>query len=353
MPGPTRSPAPRSSAPSRRSVLRWGLGASAVLAVAGCGSVRVGQPAAYTPPPLGIDDLYRADLLDLLDRLLEATAGGADPREEIAGRVRELHAALVEHRDALLTGAEAQKEQDASSAGHGASDGGGAEAQPVDAAGIVDLLGQMIALGADACVQCSGSLARVIAAIVSHLQWAAGTLVLAAGDAALAAPAPPGEDALVPTREVPTSDPPSVAATVDYEAALQEAQGDEWYAGYAFEVMAARATDAAARTPLLDTSGLHRDRARRLARIAEEDQITGVPQEAVYPLPGGGLDAATLEELPAGIGQGLLEDWVAMVGAVPFARRAFAVATALAEAHGLVGAVSAIPVLPSLSADDR
>ncbi len=350
MPGSTRSPdSPRSPAPSRRSVLGWGLGASAVLAVAGCGTVRVGQPAAYTPPPLGIDDLYRADLLDLLDRLLSATAGGADPREEIAGRIRELHAALVEHRDALLTGAETQKEQDASSA----SDDGGAQAQPVDAAALVDLLGQMIALGADACVQCSGSLARVVAAIVSHLQWAAGVLVLAAGEAALTAPAPPAEAALVPSREVPTSDPPSVAATVDYEAALQEAQGDEWYAGYALEVMAARATDDATRAPLLDASGAHRDRARRLARIAQEDQLTGVPQEAVYPLPGGGLDEETLAELSAGIGQGLLEDWVAMVGAVPFAHRAFAVASALAEAHGLVGVVSAVPVLPSLSADDR
>ena len=58
-----------------------GVGALGVLALAGlpgCGRIAVGGPEAYTPPPPGIDDLYRADLLDVLDRAIagaEALAG--------------------------------------------------------------------------------------------------------------------------------------------------------------------------------------------------------------------------------------------------------------------------------------
>lgn len=351
MPGPIASPPPlRTRALGRRAVLGLGLATCGTLALAACGPVRVGQPTAYTPPPLGIDDLYRADLLAQLDELLAATAGSTDPRAEFAGQILALHSALLEHRDALLTGAQTQQEASAASDG-GTGEGTGAQA--TDPGALLEMLGGTVALGANACIQCSGSLSRVIAAIISHLQWAAGSVALATGAAGLAAPAAPAESALTPSRQVPASDPPSVAATVDYEAALQEAQADEWYAGYVLEVLAARATDDATRTPLLDASASHRDRAQRLAQIAEEDSLTGVAQEAVYPLPGGGLDEDTLAALAAEISQGLLEDWVALVGAVPFARRAFAVATALAEAQNLVGQTSAVPVLPSLVADDR
>ncbi|GAB2538851.1 DUF4439 domain-containing protein [Brachybacterium huguangmaarense] len=357
---PDRSPAARPAGPARRALLRAGLAGGAFAltgaGLAGCGTVRLGSPEPYVAPPPGIDDLYRADLLTGLDALRDAVSAG-DPRPETAALLRELDAALVEQRAALLTGAEAEASE-SSSPSSSASPSTSATASPSSSAPtaapggvgeVVTRLGDLVALGADACVQCSGSFARVVAAIAAHAQWSAGRLALAAQDPAIAAPAVPAETDLVPAREVPATDPPSVAAATDYHSVLACTQGDEWYAGYAYEVLAAQARDDATRTPLLAASGEHRDRARRLAQIAGEDGAPDTAEEPVYPLPGGGTDPQALAALPAQIGQGLVVDWVALVGAAPFARRALAISTALAEAQGLAALGSAVEPLPSLT----
>ena len=62
----------------------------ALLALAGCGQVELGGPAAYTPPPPGIDDIYRAELLakvhahlDELRHLEESKARTGQLRDEL------------------------------------------------------------------------------------------------------------------------------------------------------------------------------------------------------------------------------------------------------------------------------
>lgn len=375
MPDPAASIAPsrRTAAPARRTVLLLGASAAVGGVLSGCGPIRLGQPAPYTPPPEGIDDLYRADLLAALADIETATGTIRAPHPEAAMLLGELAIAVVEQRAALLTGAETEASESASDGGGAtassgtatssgdasptgdagatgaASDGGGSPAAaPSDAPGLLQALGDLVLLCAEACVQCSGSFARVVAAIGTHLTWSAARLAPALADPAATAAAPPAEDAIAPTRRIPASDPPSVAAKTDYEAMLQQAQGDEWYAGYVQEVRAARTVDETARAAALDAVTTHRDRAERLRDIAEADGIAPVAEEPVYALPGGGLDQAALDAEPLAIAQGLAVDWVALTGAVPFERRAFAVATALAEAHGLAALGGVLPALPSL-----
>lgn len=349
---PARRPRP---AVSRRAAMTGaGMGLAALLA--GCGGLRLGSPVEHTPPPEGIDDLYRADLLARLEDLLATTGGDtgdlARSRPEVAGHVRELHAALVEHRRAMLTGAEAEAASEsagtASSASGSTSPADPSAGSAPDLVGLLAALGETVALGADACVQCSGSFARVTGAIAAHLCWAAHRVAAGAPDLALTATPPPPEQGIQPQREVPASDPPSVAAASDHEAALRRAQEDEWYAAYVQEVRAARSTDAAVREALVTEVAAHRARADRLASTAVEDGVSPLPQEPVYPLPEGGLVDEALDSLPVRIAEALVVDWVALTGAAPFARRAFAISTALTESADLARTGGALPALPSL-----
>lgn len=340
--------------PSRRTALTLGTTVAASALLGACGPVRLGGPAGYTPPPVGIDDIYRPELLATIDELRSTVPHVVSTLPEVATQVRDLSAALVEQRQALLTGAEASGAASPSSAsgstGSGASASDGASSEPVPVFHLVDLLTASALLCADACVQCSGSLARVVGAIGAHHLWTAGRLAALSQDPSIPAPVAPAAADITPTRTVPDSDPPSVAATVDYQTELQETQGDEWYTGYVFEVLAARATDEAERTRLLDASTAHRDRARELATIAAQDSIASVLQEPVYGLPGGG-DPTALDTLPPELSATLLTDWVALTGASPFARRATMIATAYAEAVTLSGYASALVPLPGLATD--
>src|SRR5699024_6685230 len=84
-----------------------------------------------------------------------------------------------------------------------------------------------------------------------------------------AAPSPTAEE-LVPAREVPAADPPSIGAESDYHSTIERAQLEEWYAGYLREVLAAR-SEGATRQQHLDLTALHRRRAEELGEIAEQD----------------------------------------------------------------------------------
>lgn len=105
-----------------------------MLAAAGCGPVQLGQPPTYTPPPPGIDDLYRTDLLMLIDRANAAVeqlrppasggapsdgggasdAGGGDAPPvldvRVADALAELSSSLPVQRTALLTGAQLDRQ---------------------------------------------------------------------------------------------------------------------------------------------------------------------------------------------------------------------------------------------------
>ncbi|MGP4914977.1 DUF4439 domain-containing protein [Brachybacterium tyrofermentans] len=368
---PTDSPS-AARLPSRRRVLASGaLGVLALAGLPGCGRIAVGGPEAYTPPPPGIDDLYRADLLDVLDRAIagaEALAGsdgdsdsddGApDPSGATAdgstgpalpGVLSMLVAALPAQRAALLTGAEAERAATAGSDPASTSPPPPSDA-PTDAAGLLAVLVELRLLAADAARQVSGSLARPVVAIAAHSAWSARRLHVAAA-AGEVAPLRPAEE-IVPSREVPTTDPATVGAEVDYHSTIERAQQEEWYVGYLYEVLAARTTDAGEREAGLAHSDRHRARAESLAAIAEEDGAPVVPRQAVYALPGGTLDDRMAAELPRMLAEGLLVDHAALVGAAPFDRRPLSILATMQEGELLATRTEEMPPLPGLEIED-
>jgi Domain of unknown function (DUF4439) len=344
--------------PARR-IGRRGLLAAALLPLAalpGCGPIGLGQPEAYTPPPPGIDDLYRNDLLALLDRAIAgaeaivAAAGGSSSDPDLSTAVDALVTALPIQRDALLTGAQYEREQEASEdPSPDRTTAPPPEDAPRDAAGLVAVLIELRDLCADAARQVSGSLARPVAAIGAHTAFSARRFQLAA-DAGEITPLRPAEE-IEPTREVPETDPPSIGAEADYHAMIEQAQQEEWYAGYVHEVLAAR-SEGTDRDEHLALSERHRTRAGSLAAIAEEDGAPVVLRQAVYPLPGGVPDDRMAGELPTLLAQGLVVDHVALVGAAPFARRPLSIVAAMEEAEVLVGRAAGMDPLPSLEPDD-
>lgn len=360
---------------SRRAL--FVLAGAGVLTAAGCGQVQVGRPERYTPPPAGIDDLYRGDLLVLLQRLIASVErlradGGTAPSDgggdsattapsdgggtgdDIAptgdpGTVdvlAVLSMALPVQREALLTGGQAERERERED-----DPDPKLQVTPVpvetasDVAGVVDLLVELRDLCAQAARQVSGSLARPVIAVGAYSMWAAGRLSSASGQGTVTAS--PEAESIVPTREVPEHDPPSIGAEVDYHALLETAQRDEWYAGYVHEVLAAGTQDEA-REAHLATVGTHRTRAEELALIAEQDGAPVVARQAVYPLPGGILTPASRVQLPIEVDESLLVAHIALVGAAPFERRALPIAAALQQAAQLAVPTSRMPPLPSL-----
>jgi len=329
-------------------VLRGAAGSVLALALSGCGAVRLGAPAQYTPPPPGIDDLYRADLLA---QIVTARAGaqrllseGAD--DAVTSVLTALAEALPVQRIALLTGAEQEKEASADPSTEAPVP---ADA-PEDLPSLAEVLHALRDLAADAARQVSGSLARPVAAVSAHTAWALVRLHAAAEELGEVPVAPAAED-LEPTREVPATDPPSIGASEDYHSSLAATQAEEWYAGYAHEVMAGRTADAT-REAHLALCEIHRDRAAELGAYAEEDGAEVVARQAVYALPAGSLAEDAVGALPTRLSQSLLVDHLALVGAAPFERRPLPIAAALAEAERLGAVLEELPPLPSLTAED-
>lgn len=355
MPALDPAAAPR---PARRTLLH-GTGLLGLLTVAGplaaCGPVRLGSPAPYTPPPLGIDDLYRADLLTVLDRLVAgaeglvgADLGAAEDPLALAADLDALRAALPLQRLALLTGSEREDEVESASAAEGTTAAPAAATSDPEA--LIALLDELRSLSTDAARQVSGSLARPVAAIGAHARWAALRLRADAG-AGEVTDLPAAED-VAPVRDVPETDPPSVGAEVDYHGTLERAQEDEWYAGYVHEVLAARTADDA-REAHLEQAERHRDRAAGLALLAEKDGAPVVPREAVYALPTEPLDEATAGLLPTQVALTLLSAHLALAGAAPFARRPLPLVASLEEAGTLADLVGDLEPVPSLTVPEE
>lgn len=346
---------PHRVAVSRRSALRATAGALAVLATAGCGSIALGGPEEYTPPPPGIDDIYRAELIPLLDRALAGTETVRDTAEPsavdpaLSAALTALWAALPIQRTALLTGAQQEEEIDAQDPARERSAPARLADAPADLSGLLATLVALRDLSTSAARQVSGSLARPVVAIGAHTAWIARRLEDAAELEVVSAPA--SSEEIVPVRDVPDTDPPSVGAQTDYFTTLEQAQQEEWYAGYLHEVLASRARDEA-REDHLGLVEVHRARAEELERFAEEDGARVIPRQAVYPLPGGTLDAQLTGQLPSLLATGLMIDHIALTGAAPFERRPLSIAAALAEAERLAPLVDRMDPLPSLEVED-
>nr|WP_276548210.1 DUF4439 domain-containing protein [Brachybacterium muris] len=347
------------------------LAGAGVLAAAGCGPVQLGQPPTYTPPPPGIDDLYRTDLLMLIDRANAAVeqlrppasggapsdgggasdAGGGDAPPvldvRVADALAELSSSLPVQRTALLTGAQLDRESEQAEDPDPHLDPPPPPTHvPSDVAGLVGVLVELRDLCVDAARQVSGSLARPVCAIGAHTTWAALRLRAASGQGEV--PAPPPAQSIEPTRPVPSQDPPSIGAESDYHAYIETAQQEEWYAAYVHEVLAA-STEGSEREGHLTAMSAHRTRAESLHTIAEEDGAPTVPRQAVYALPGGTPDPGTAAQLPTMLADALLVAHVALVGAAPFERRALSIEAALTEAGVLAGLVGRLDPLPSLA----
>lgn len=340
---------------SRRRLLAAGaLGALSVATLPGCGPVRFGGPAPYTPPPPGIDDLYRTDLLELLHRALAGADALLDaaPDPELAAALQVLVDALPVQRSALLTGAQAEREQEASSqapAGDPVPVPEPPADAPTDTAGLVSVLVELRELAADAALQVSGSLARPITAIAARTAWSVRRLHLASGEGEVPALRTAGQ--LVPAREVPASDQPTIGAEVDYHDTLESTQQEQWYAGYLHEVLAAHA-EGEERERDLALAERHRARAEQLGVSAEEDGAAVIPRQAVYALPGGTFDDQLAAQLPTLLAEGLLVDHISLAGAAPFERRTLPIIAAMQEAEVLVDLVTRMQPLPSLEIED-
>src|SRR5699024_4036563 len=356
---------PRAAAlrPSRRRLLMAApgllLGAGGAAALSGCGTVRLGGPEKYTPPPPGIDDLYRTDLIALLDRAIAGTATVAEQESEdparsadVSGALTALAQALPVQRTALLTGAQRERGLEAAEA---PDPGLGSPPPPSDAprelVAPLAVMGELPDGGTMAARQISGSLAHPVAAMAAHAHWSALRLQAAAGEGEV--PAAASTEEIVPTREVPETDPPSIGAESDHHLAVETAQQQEWYAGYVHEVLAARTEDEAERSAHLESSTRHRTRAQGLAGAAEEDGAPVVARQAVYALPGGTLDDRTAGMLPTQLAQGLLVTHLAVVGAAPFERRPLSIAAALEEAGELASLRAELEPVPSLVPEDQ
>lgn len=341
-------------------MLRIAVAALVALPLAGCGRITLGGPEKYTPPPPGIDDLYRIDLLTLLDRVTAGTDHVVQALDPAAGEpalsaaLTALGAALPVQRTALLTGAQLERELETEEdPAPGRTTPPPPADAPTDIAGLLGALEELRDLAAAAARQVSGSLARPVIAIGAHTAWISVRLRTAAGTTdAIPAPTPsPTAEELVPSREVPATDPPSIGAQADYHTVIEQTQQEEWFAGYLHEVLAARVEEEA-RQHHLDQAELHRTRAEQLGRIAEEDGAPVVARQAVYAIPGGTLDAELVGELPTLLSRGLLMNHVALVGAAPFERRPLPIVAAITEAEQLAVLVDRMDPLPSLKVED-
>ena len=346
----------RTAVPVTRRALLGAAGALAVLPLASCGPIALGRPEQYTPPPPGIDDLYRVDLLAVLDRAAAGTQAlvalaGPDEDPALSGALSELAGALPVQRTALLTGAEYEKELEAAEEPAAEQTSPPPPEAPEDLPALLECLVELRDLAAAAARQVSGSLARPLSGIAAHTAWSALRLHRAAGEAVSeGVPASPTAEEIVPQREVPATDPPSIGAESDYHSTLERAQLEEWYAGYLGEVLASR-TEGDARERHLDLTERHRERAEELGRIAEEDGAPVVARQAVYALPGDMHDAELVETLPRLLAQGLLLDHIALVGAAPFERRSLPIAAALQEAEQLAALADRMEPLPGLEVE--
>src|SRR5699024_6342312 len=271
---------------------------------------------------------------------------------DVSGALTALAQALPVQRTALLTGAQRERELEA------AEDPDPELASPPPPSDapreLVALLAVLVELrdvGTMAARQISGSLARPVAAMAAHAHWSALRLQAAAGEGEV--PAAASIEEIVPTREVPETDPPSIGAESDHHLAVETAQQQEWYAGYVHEVLAARTEDEAERSAHLESSTRHRTRAQGLAGAAEEDGAPVVARQAVYALPGGTLDDRTAGMLPTQLAQGLLVTHLAVVGAAPFERRPLSIAAALEEAGELASLRAELEPVPSLVREDQ
>lgn len=349
-----------------RTLSRRLLLTSPILVLTGCGSqvgrLTVGQPAAYTPPPPGIDDLFRADVISLTARALGMCVQASTrvqalddaPGANLKTFIAEAQVALRDHGKALRTGAEEEK-----------ADGSFAPEAPASAppslsaalTALVEVLSTLRDTHAYGALQVSAPLARVMASAGAWSAYALARIsaLARAANTPQTTPAAPTEDQLVPQRKVPATDPPTEASREEFRSELASAAANEFYASYAFEVIAAH-REGTARENASAAALVHGERGELYTRIGEDIGAAPVERKAGYPLPFSDPTAAQLADLQRTLVLTSLTDACALSAAAPFDQRARFVDVWLAtgkEYGSIVAATASLPVLPGLQDTDR
>lgn len=330
--------------------------------------IEVGSPASYTPPPPGIDELYRTDALARTTALLASLSapggaaaftvdGASDVSAALADLPRQWAEDLGAHERALQTGAEAEASAAASDGGAStgsrspAGESASAEGEAIEPASLARALADLRDLYAFGAIQVSGTLARLFASAGSWCTWALSRLTRLASALGIDVQAPeaPALGALIPTRDVPANDPPVATAASELTALLPRAQTAEWEAAYALEVVASR-DDSETRSRLVGWVGVHRERAEAYGEVASAVGLEPVRREAGYPLPSP-LDAARLTALTREVSFTSLTNAIALTYGAPFTHRAPFVAAWLTEAGNYAEIAAGFESLPGLESD--
>lgn len=271
----------------------------AALALGGCADLRLETPPPPTPSPDAVEqvrDRTARDAVDLADLATRAALTAPEAVAPLLGRVAEVSLA---HADALggvyepFPDATAQPTPApaAPDVGAGATVAPSPTQGPADAPAVLAALSEAAATArVDADAVADGDLGRLLAAVwVSRalLAESLGTAVAAAGGSpdptASATPAPPA----VPEQVPPGVELAEVLALVQSEDA----------AGLAWEVVAARSSDAA-RADAAARAALHRERAEAWAVAAGVARGDEDPRRAAYDLPEAlTVDGATAESM--------------------------------------------------------
>lgn len=344
-----------------RTLSRRFLLATPVLILAGCGSqagqLAVGQPSAYTPPPPGIDDLFRADAISLTARALGAcvqveahvTSVKDEPGAQMQSFVSQARKALSAQGHALRTGAEDEKA--------GGTFAPQPPASPADSAGagltfLAEALTSLRETHAFATLQVSAPLAQVTAAAGAWCAWALARVSIVAQEAKITLTIPPAPTAkqLVPQREVPATDPPTEASLEEFRSGLASAAENEFYASYAYEVIAAHRVGAA-REKASAAALTHSKRGELYASTGEEIGAAPVERKAGYPLPFSDPTASQLADLQRTLVLTSLTDACQLSATAPFEQRAPFIRAWLdagAEYGRIASSKAPLPVLPGL-----
>ncbi|MGQ4549791.1 hypothetical protein ACUH96_08610 [Dermabacteraceae bacterium P13077] len=311
---PSPAANPLRNAPTRRALLIAG-----AFALSGCGVVRVGQPEGYTPPPPGLDELVRKDLLARAAAL--AAAAQRDGNAQ-AARLAE------QYLSALATGAEKEAGKHPSPA----------SAPPA----LTDACGALRETCAQACLAASDSLARLSAAIGASATMLLHTLT--------GAEVPPPGKISVPWKD-PGHDPVTVAPKREYETALKGLTEVLYEGAYALQAVAAGIPDATLKARYAARAEKYLSQADALAAQARQEGLAAATPRAAYRLPDSPQSAAEQTEVPRQVATAVLDNWVVCAGAFPAAKRAEAVRGAYSEADYLASLGVAPDPLPGLRED--
>ncbi|RYV52417.1 ferritin-like domain-containing protein [Pengzhenrongella frigida] len=334
-------PARRPRVASRLLALVTGL--TLVGLVAGCG-LRLETPAPTAPSPDSSESARQRASADSVGLMVLAGAPGADPADPVTAIRAAVVTQATEHLDQLGPGDSSTAEPtaeptaDPSSADPSSAVPGTVDPVGTTPAAVVTQLTQAAASArADAASIPDGPLARLLGSV------ATARLLLARQLAAATAIEGPA----VPEVSTPTSAPTGPGLS-----ALSDLVAGEDQAGYGYEVIAAKLSDAA-RTDASDRAAVHRARADQWATLLEIAGTGLDPRRSAYALPAGLDDPAAAVAQAQTLELSLAATYAALLTATDAESRAVLLdglteATATAVAWG--APVPSFPGLPERTA---